>query len=182
MKTKNILWKLFISTFYLSAFTFGGGYVIITLMKQKFVDEYHWIEEDEILDLVAIAQSAPGPIAINGAISIGYKIKGFIGSFIAILGTTLPPLILLSIISFFYQAFISNVYIKVILQGMQAGVGALICSVVIDMILNMEKSKLNFIIMILVFVLNYLFDVNIIYLIIGCIALGILLSRKKVSS
>ena len=70
---KTILWKLFISTLYLSAFTFGGGYVIVTLMKNKFVDEYHWIEENEMLDLVAIAQSSPGAIAVNGAIVIGYN-------------------------------------------------------------------------------------------------------------
>ena len=68
---KKILMKLFVSTLYLSAFTFGGGYVIVTLMKKKFVDEYHWIEENEMLDLVAIAQSAPGPIAVNGAIVVG---------------------------------------------------------------------------------------------------------------
>ena len=73
---KTILWKLFISTLYLSAFTFGGGYVIVTLMKNKFVDEYHWIEENEMLDLVAIAQSSPGAIAVNGAIVIGYKLAG----------------------------------------------------------------------------------------------------------
>ncbi len=64
MKKKHVLWKLFISTLYLSAFTFGGGYVIVTLMKEKFVDELHWIEEDEMLDLIAIAQSAPGAIAV----------------------------------------------------------------------------------------------------------------------
>ena len=72
----RILWKLFFSTLYLSAFTFGGGYVIVTLMKKKFVDGYHWIEEDEMLDLTAIAQSAPGPIAVNGAIVVGYKLQG----------------------------------------------------------------------------------------------------------
>ena len=67
----KILWKIFLSTLYLSAFTFGGGYVIVTLMKKKFVDEYHWIGEDEMLDLVAIAQSSPGAIAVNGAIVVG---------------------------------------------------------------------------------------------------------------
>ena len=71
---KKILAKLFVSTLYLSAFTFGGGYVIVTLMKKKFVDEYHWIEENEMLDLVAIAQSSPGAIAVNGAIVVGYKL------------------------------------------------------------------------------------------------------------
>lgn len=66
---KTVLWKLFLSTFYLSAFTFGGGYVIVSLMKKKFVDEYHWIDENEMLDLVAIAQSAPGAVAVNALIA-----------------------------------------------------------------------------------------------------------------
>ena len=76
---KKILLRLFLSTLYLSAFTFGGGYVIVTLMKKKFVDEYHWIEENEMLDLVAIAQSSPGAIAVNGAIVVGYKLAGIAG-------------------------------------------------------------------------------------------------------
>ena len=82
---KNVLWKLFISTLYLSAFTFGGGYVIVTLMKKKFVDDYHWIGENEMLDLVAIAQSSPGPIAVNGAIVVGYKLAGMPGVLVAII-------------------------------------------------------------------------------------------------
>lgn len=76
---KKVLWKIFISTLYLSAFTFGGGYVIVSLMKKKFVDELHWVEEKEMLDLVAIAQSSPGAIAINGAIVVGYKLAGITG-------------------------------------------------------------------------------------------------------
>lgn len=79
MKKKSALWTLFFCTLYLSAFTFGGGYVIVSLMKKKFVDEYHWIEEDEMLDLIAIAQSAPGAIAANGAIVVGYKLAGLPG-------------------------------------------------------------------------------------------------------
>ena len=81
---KHVLLKIFISTLYLSAFTFGGGYVIVTLMKKKFVDEYHWIDEDEMLDLVAIAQSAPGAIAVNGAIVVGYTLAGLIGAAVSI--------------------------------------------------------------------------------------------------
>ena len=73
---KQVLKRLFVSTLYLSTFTFGGGYVIISLMKKKFVDEYHWIEEEEMLDLTAIAQSAPGAVAVNGAIVVGYKLAG----------------------------------------------------------------------------------------------------------
>ena len=95
MERGKVIWKLFISTLYLSAFTFGGGYVIITLMKKKFVDEYHWIDEEEMLDLVAIAQSAPGPIAVNGAIVIGYKLAGVPGLLVSILGTVTPPFVIL---------------------------------------------------------------------------------------
>lgn len=84
MKKKSALWTLFFSTLYLSAFTFGGGYVIVSLMKKKFVDEYHWIEEDEMLDLIAIAQSAPGTIAVNGAIVVGYKLAGLPGALLLV--------------------------------------------------------------------------------------------------
>lgn len=84
MKKKSALWTLFFSTLYLSAFTFGGGYVIVSLMKKKFVDEYHWIEEDEMLDLIAIAQSAPGAIAVNGAIVVGYKLAGLPGALLLV--------------------------------------------------------------------------------------------------
>ena len=102
---KNVLWKLFISTLYLSAFTFGGGYVIVTLMKKKFVDDYHWIEENEMLDLVAIAQSSPGPIAVNGAIVVGYKLAGMPGVLAAIIGTIIPPFLIISVISVCYNAW-----------------------------------------------------------------------------
>ena len=76
-----LLRKLFFSMLYISTFTFGGGYVIVTLMKKKFVDDYHWIEENEMLDLVAIAQSSPGPIAVNGTIVVGYKLAGMPGGY-----------------------------------------------------------------------------------------------------
>ena len=132
-KKKDILLKLFVSTLYLSAFTFGGGYVIVTLMKKKFVDECHWIEEDEMLDLVAIAQSSPGAIAVNGAIVVGYKLAGIIGALTAIVGTVIPPFVIISAISVFYTAFRENFLIAQLLEGMQAGVGAVIAAVVFDM-------------------------------------------------
>ena len=128
------MWKSnLLSTLYLSAFTFGGGYVIVTLMKKKFVDEYHWIGEDEMLDLVAIAQSSPGAIAVNGAIVVGYKLGGIPGMLMCVLGAIIPPMVILSLISVFYDAFRSNYYIAALLKGMSAGVGAVIISVVYDM-------------------------------------------------
>ena len=138
---KQILIRLFVSTLYLSAFTFGGGYVIVTLLKKKFVDEYHWIEEDEMLDLVAIAQSAPGAIAVNGAIVVGYQLAGMVGALVAIVATILPPFVIISVISVFYAAFRDNFLVSQMLEGMQAGVGAVIASVVWEMGSDVVKSK-----------------------------------------
>lgn len=171
---KSVLWKLFISTLYLSAFTFGGGYVIVTLMKKKFVDGYHWIEEDEMLDLVAIAQSSPGAIAVNGAIVVGYKLAGIPGAIVAILGTILPPFIILSMVSMFYNAFRSNWFISQMLEGMQAGVGAVIASVTVDMGIPIVKEKdvMSLIIMTAAFAASCIFGVNVIYIVLVCGAIG----------
>lgn len=111
-RKRNVLWNLFVSTLYLSAFTFGGGYVIVSLLKKKFVDEYHWIEEEEMLDLVAIAQSSPGAIAVNGAIVVGYKLAGLAGTVVAILGTVIPPFLIISMIFNFLHVVKDNLYCK----------------------------------------------------------------------
>ena len=176
MNRKNVLWKLFISTLYLSAFTFGGGYVIVTLMKQKFVDELHWIEEDEMLDLIAIAQSAPGAIAVNGAIVVGYKLAGLLGAIVAIIATIIPPFVIITVISYFYELFRDNFIVSKLLAGMQAGVGAVIASVVWDMgggILK-QKSAVSDFIMLAAFLATCVFRVNVVYIILACIALGVL--------
>lgn len=180
-KKKNVLWKIFISTLYLSAFTFGGGYVIVTLMKKKFVDEYHWIEEDEMLDLVAIAQSSPGAIAVNGAIVVGFKLAGLPGTLVAILGTIIPPFLIISIISVFYAAFRDNFVISRMLQGMQAGVGAVIASVVYDMGSGIvhNKSAVSMLIMLAAFIASCAFGVNVIYIILVCGTLGAMRTLLK---
>ena len=175
--------KVFFSTLYLSAFTFGGGYVIVTLMKKKFVDELHWIDEEEMLDLVAIAQSAPGAIAVNGAIVVGYKLAGIAGALAAIIGTIIPPFVILSVIFYFYAAFSSNYIVKTVLDGMQAGVGAVIASVVYDMgsgiVAGKQKSSLA--IMAAAFLAVCIFNVNVVYVVIFCIVLGVVrtLIRKR---
>lgn len=172
---KRVLGKIFLSTLYLSAFTFGGGYVIVTLMKKKFVDEYHWIEENEMLDLVAIAQSAPGPIAVNGAIVVGYKLSGMPGVFAAILGTVIPPFLIISAVSACYNAFRDNALVSQMLEGMQAGVGVVIASVTYEMGAGIIHSKSLFstLIMTGAFIASYIFDVNVIYIVIGCGLLGV---------
>ena len=174
-KEKRYL-KLFLSTFYLSAFTFGGGYVIITLMKKKFVDELNWIDNNEMLDLVAISQSAPGPIAVNGSIMLGYKTAGWAGVFFAVLGTVLPPFIIISVVSLFYEIFKTNTVVRLMLEGMQAGVGAVIASVVYDMAAGIvkEKSIVSMAIMIITFICVYFLNVNVMAAVILCAILGAL--------
>lgn len=175
-KEQKVLWKLFLSTLYLSAFTFGGGYVIVTLMKDKFVDKYHWIEENEMLDLIAIAQSAPGAIAVNGAIVVGYKLAGLAGVLTAIFGTVLPPFLIISAISVFYQMFRDNFIIRELLDGMQAGVGAVIASVVWDMAAGITKKKewISIVIMAVAFIASYVMEVPVVYTVLICIAMGVI--------
>jgi len=171
----KILFKLFISTLYLSAFTFGGGYVIVTLLKKKFVDELHWIDEEEMLDLVAIAQSSPGAIAVNGAIVVGYKLAGLPGILVSVLGAVIPPFVILTIVSQFYVLFSTNEIVKALLTGMKAGIGAVIVSTVWDMAAGVVKSRsiLRMLIMVLAFVANYFLGVNVILIILVTIAIGL---------
>ena len=173
---RKVLQKLFLSTLYLSAFTFGGGYVIVTLMKKKFVDEYHWIEENEMLDLVAIAQSSPGPIAVNGAIVVGYKLAGMIGVLVSIIGTIIPPFLIISVISVCYQAFRDNFFVSQMLEGMQAGVGAVIASVTYEMGAGVvkEKDPLSLVILVCAFAAACFFGINVIYIVLVCGAIGAL--------
>lgn len=173
---KRIIGKLFLSTLYLSAFTFGGGYVIVTLMKKKFVDQYHWLENEEMLDMIAIAQSVPGPVAVNASIVVGYKLAGLGGSLAAILGTVLPPFLIISVLSLAYSAFKENFLISQLLTGMQAGVAAVIAAVAYEMGRGMVqgKSVLSITIMTASFMAVCFFHVNAIYVVIFCILLGLL--------
>ena len=174
-KSPKLLWEIFISTLYLSAFTFGGGYVIVTLMKNKFVDEKNWISEKEMLNFVAIAQSSPGAIAVNGAIVVGYKLAGFLGILASVLGTVIPPFAITSLISYFYEAFSSNLWISLLLEGMQSGVAAVVAAVSYQMALGIvrEKDPLLLTMMFLAFIASAVFDMNVIYIILISIGIGL---------
>ncbi len=171
-----LLRQLFFSTLYISAFTFGGGFVIITFMKRKFVDEFHWIKESEMLDLAALAQSSPGAIAVNAAILVGWRICGFAGMLISVLGTIIPPMAILSAISFFYAAFASNVYVALVLKGMQAGVAAIILDVVCGLGRNVwkEHSIPHLCVMAAAFIAAFFFKVNVIVIILCAAFFGII--------
>ncbi|RHR08040.1 chromate transporter [Pseudoflavonifractor sp. AF19-9AC] len=183
-KKPGVLLKLFFSMLYISAFTFGGGFVIITFMKRKFVDELGWIDEQEMLDLTAMAQSSPGAIAVNAAILVGWRVGGFAGMLVAVAGTVLPPITILSVISLFYAAFAANPYVALVLKGMQAGVAAVILDVVWGLGAGVVKTKspIHLLVMAAAFVATFVYGVNVIYIILAAALLGVvlaLLQRKK---
>jgi chromate transporter len=168
--------KLFFTTFRVSAFTFGGGFVIIPLLKRKFVDELHWINEEEMLDLTAIAQSSPGAVAVNASVIIGYHVAGLLGALISAIATVLPPLVIISVISVFYKAFRDNVIVSMAMKGMLAGVAAVIFDVVINMASALIKQKriLPLLVMAAAFTASYFFKVNVIVIILVCALIGVM--------
>ncbi len=175
-KDYSKLWTLFKSMFVLSACTFGGGFVIVSLMKKRYVEELGWLEEDEMLDVTAITQSAPGPLPVNASVIIGYRMAGITGALTAILGTILPPMVIISVISVFYEQFRTNPYIATALEVMRAGVAAVIFDVVINLAGNVVKTKriLYIAMMVTAFVATYILDVSAMIIIFVCLGIGLI--------
>lgn len=171
----KILWQLFKSTFLLSACTFGGGFVIVSLMKKTFVEELKWLDESEMLDITAIAQSSPGPIPINASVILGYRMQGILGSIVAVLGTSIPPITIISVISLFYVKFRESKIIATALMVMRAGVAAVICDVVINLAKNVIKTKniLYISLMVIAFIMTYFIGISAMTVILLCVAVGI---------
>ncbi len=178
------LWTLFTSLLYISAFTFGGGFVIVTFMKRRFVDKLGWLDEQEMLDMTALAQSSPGPIALNAAIQVGWRVGGAVGMVIATIATILPPMIILTLVSIFYSAFANNEYVALVLKGMQAGVAAVIADVVCDLGSKVLKTKswIHIVLMLASFIATYFLNINVIFVILASALIGVILSlidRRK---
>lgn len=180
----SFFWELFKATFALSAFTFGGGCVIVPLMREKFVNRYQWLQEEEMLNLTAIAQSAPGPLAVNASILVGFHLAGIPGAAITILGTILPPFLILSGISLIYTWFKSNLFISLLLRGMQAGVAAVVLDVTLSMAqcIVAEHQIRPIVIMSLALVATVFFHVNVIWVLLfsaGISVSDLLITRVK---
>ena len=144
-KTKNYL-SLFLTMLKIGLFTFGGGYAMIALLKNEFVAKKKWIEKDEFLDVAAIAESTPGPIAINAATYIGFKNAGIVGSIIATLGICIPSFVIIYAISLFFDAFLSLTLVAYAFKGIQVCVIYLILSAGLKMLKQMKKTVFNIII------------------------------------
>ena len=142
MKTNKCL-DLFLTMLRIGAFTFGGGYAMIALLENEFVSKKKWIDKDEFLDLIAIAESTPGPIAINASTYIGYKVYGFFGSFVATAAMCIPSFIVIYFISLFFNSFLELTLVAKAFRGIQAGVIYLIFSAGIKMLRQIQKTPFN---------------------------------------
>ena len=138
--------SLFLTMLKIGLFTFGGGYAMIALLENEFVEKKKWLEKDEFLDVAAIAESTPGPIAINAATYIGYKNAGIIGSIIATLGICIPSFIIIYAISLFFDAFLSLTLVAYAFKGIQICVVYLILTAGLKMLAHMKKNAFNIII------------------------------------
>ena len=180
MENNKRLWTLFTGVLRISACTFGGGYVIVPLMKKRFAEELHWISEEEMLDIVALSQSSPGPIAVNAALMLGYRLGGLKAALVALLGTVLPPLVIIAAVSYFYEAFRANTYVAAALKGMQAGVAALIVNAVIDLgkgVLSKGDKTFSLCVMLAAFLSVFWLNVNVILVVLLSGAAGYLYKK-----
>jgi chromate transporter len=156
-KKKNLLGELFLSFLKIGAFTFGGGYAMIALITKEAVEKRQWISEEEFLDLIAVAESTPGPIAINSATYVGYKVKGFWGSFFATLGVVLPSFVVIVAISFFIEQFRELVFVEYAFKGIAACVAVLVANAVIKFYKGLKKNWFSLFLVAMAFALM-LFD------------------------
>ena len=152
------LWELFYTFFKLGLFTFGGGYAMIPQIKEIVIEKKKWLTEEEMLEILAISESTPGPIAINSATFIGYRQKKVLGSIAATLGVVLPSLIVIFIISLFFDAFLANQFVGYAFIGIKACVAFLITKAGLEMLLKMKKNIFNVCIFSIVFILMIIFE------------------------
>ena len=172
-KSGKILWQVFSSFFRIGAFTFGGGYAMIPLIQNEAVEKRHWVTDDDILEVVAIAESTPGPIAINSATFVGYKAAGILGSVCATLGVVLPSFVIILALSFLLRQFQALTAVQYAFRGIRAGVLALLLKSLWTMYKKSPKGWAGYLLMGAAFVLTAVLDINVIFVVIGCAAFGI---------
>lgn len=173
------IWLLFVTFFKIGAFTFGGGYAMIPLIQREVCDNHKWLSDSDILDIIAIAESTPGPIAINSATFVGFKVAGFFGAAFATFGVVLPSFVIIAVLSKIISAFESVQAVKFAFMGIRAGVLALIVKALYTMYKQCSKNILSYLIAIAAFVVVAVFDVNVLVVIIGCAVVGLVASLLR---
>lgn len=178
---RQILLKLFLSALTISAIAFGGGFVILSLLRKTYVEQFGWIEDKEMTDLISIAQSAPGTIAGNAAMLVGFRVAGVPGAALTLIASIIPPLIIITTIIIFYAAIRDNEVVCNVMKGMQAGVATVILDLVVKMARDTldTKNALVLPIMVAAFIASFFFKVSIISIIITAACLGIAAAYYK---
>ena len=171
-RTQNMI-SLFLIFMKIGLFTFGGGYAMIPLIQRETVNNKKWISDKDILDIVAIAESTPGPIAINAATFIGYRVGGFLGAMAATVGVVLPSFAIIAAISYVLAAFQNVVWIQYAFNGIRAGVLALIVKALWSMYKQSPKGIFSYLIMFGAFAVTAFLPVNVVFVILFCAAAGI---------
>lgn len=174
-KFKRVM-TLFATFFKIGAFTFGGGYAMIPLIQKEVAEKQKWITDDDILEIIAIAESTPGPIAINTATFVGYRAGGFFGAFFSTLGVVLPSFLIISVISMVLREFMEVRVVRYAFFGIRAGVLGLIVKALISMYKKSPKGTISYAIMIAGFILVAFLDVNVLLVIAGSAVLGLVSS------
>ena len=169
----RVLFKIFAAFFKIGAFTFGGGYAMIPLIQKEAVEKHGWVSDDDILEIIAIAESTPGPIAINSATFVGYRAAGVLGSACATLGVVLPSFVIILALSAVLQQFQAVAAVRYAFNGIRAGVLALLIKSLWTMYKKSPKGWPAYVVMAGSFVLTAIFDVNVLFVIIGCAVFGL---------
>ena len=170
------LFQIFLSFFRIGAFTFGGGYAMIPLIQHEAVEKRKWVTDEDILDIVAIAESTPGPIAINSATFVGYRAAGVLGSACATLGVVLPSFVVILILSFVLAQFQQVQAVQYAFNGIRVGVLALLVKALWTMYKKSPKGWAAYVVMGAALILTAFFSINVIFVIIGCAVFGIVTS------
>ena len=178
-KRIQTLWRVFSTFFKIGAFTFGGGYAMIPLIQREAVEKQGWISDDDILEVVAIAESTPGPIAINAATFIGYRVAGVLGSLFATLGVVLPSFAIILLISGVLRQFQHVDAVRYAFLGIRAGVLALIVKAMVGMYRKCEKNIAAWCIMVGVFVAVGIFKISALPVLLVCAVTGLCISRCR---
>ncbi len=181
LNKKELSIKLFLSTLYISSVAFGGGLVIIELLRKRFVETYGWIKSEEMTDIIAIAQSTPGAIAGNAAMIIGYRILGVRGALVSLLATVIPPMVIISALVLSYNKIKDNAFVISLYKGMQAGAAAVILNLVYKMGKDLVKDKNVIVIIILItaFIAAFIFNLSVPLIILIAACFGISYSYYK---
>ena len=177
------LWSLFCTFFKIGAFTFGGGYAMIPLIQKEAVENHGWITDDDILEIIAIAESTPGPIAINSATFVGYRTCGVLGAACATFGVVLPSFVIILAISYVLRQFQEITAVKYAFNGIRAGVLALLFKALWGMYKKCPKGWVSYVIMAAAFLLTAVLDVHVLVVIISCAVFGLvtaLMAERKV--